>query len=209
MLNMRSESGTYTNSRMGSERCFYALKHLLPGARYSLSSLVMQFFAMSILGWVWEVGLHLCTSGSLVNRGFLHGPWLPIYGSGGVLILLLLDKLREKPLQEFLAIILLCGCVEYYISWFLEQAYHGMKWWDYSDYALNLNGRICAEGLLIFGLGGMGIVYFAAPFLDMLFGRLPRRVRISFCAIVTVIFCADLLYSGKTPNMGLGIAGCR
>ena len=85
----------------------------------SLCSMVMIFFSMSLAGWLWEVGLHLITDGSFVNRGFLHGPWLPIYGSGSVLILVFLNKLRKRPLLEFLSIILLCVCIEYYISWFL------------------------------------------------------------------------------------------
>lgn len=176
---------------------------------YSFGFMVMLFFTMSFLGWVWEVGLHLCASGKFVNRGFFHGPWLPIYGFGSVLILLVLNKLPKKPWQEFTEIIFLCGCIEYCISWLLEQVYHGMKWWDYSDYALNLNGRICAEGLLAFAIGGMGVVHFGAPFLNKLFDKIPRKVRMCFCIILTALFCADLFYSGKYPNMGLGIAGCR
>lgn len=119
--------------------------HVCEGKYDSFWPMVMIFFTMSLTGWLWEVCLHLISDGSFVNRGFLHGPWLPIYGSGSILILTLLHKLRKKPLLEFLAIILLCGCIEYYISWFLEQMYDGMRWWDYSDYFLNLNGRVCVE----------------------------------------------------------------
>lgn len=86
----------------------------------SFWSMVMIFFTMSLTGWLWEICLHLILDGSFVNRGFFHGPWLPIYGFGSVLILSLPHKLRQKPLLEFLAIVFLCGCIEYYISWFLE-----------------------------------------------------------------------------------------
>ena len=171
----------------------------------SLCSIVMIFFSMSLAGWLWEVGLHLITDGSFVNRGFLHGPWLPIYGSGSVLILVFLNKLRKRPLLEFLSIILLCGCIEYYISWFLEQIYDGKKWWDYSDYFLNLNGRICAEGLLAFGFGGMLFVYLLAPFLDHVFRRIPKKVLVSVCLILILLFCADLICSSQNPNSGNGI----
>ena len=57
-----------------------------------------------------------------------------------------------------MAIVVLCGVVEYFTSYYLEVT-QGKKWWDYSGYFLNLNGRICAEGLLVFGVGGMAIVY--------------------------------------------------
>ena len=171
----------------------------------SLCSMVMIFFSMSLAGWLWEVGLHLITDGSFVNRGFLHGPWLPIYGSGSVLILVFLNKLRKRPLLEFLSIILLCGCIEYYISWFLEQIYDGKKWWDYSDYFLNLNGRICAEGLLAFGFGGMLFVYLLAPCVDNVFRRIPKKVLVSVCLILILLFCADLICSSQNPNSGNGI----
>lgn len=175
----------------------------------SLWSVIMIFFTVSLTGWLWEGCLHLISDGSFVNRGFLHGPWLPIYGSGSVLILLLFRKLQKKPLLEFLAIILLCGCIEYFVSWFLEQLYDGMRWWDYSDYFLNLDGRICVEGLLAFGVGGMVIVYLYAPFLDYLFGRFPKKILVPVCLALILIFCGDLVYSGRHPNLGNGIAGCR
>lgn len=56
---------------------------------YSVWSVIMVFFIMSFGGWIWEVSLHLITNGTIVNRGVLHGPWLPIYGSGSVLILVI------------------------------------------------------------------------------------------------------------------------
>lgn len=177
--------------------------------RYSVWSLVMLFFFMSLSGWLWEVCLHLMTEGSLVNRGFLHGPWLPIYGSGSLLILVLLNRMREKPLLEFLSIMILCGCLEFGISWILELAYGGMKWWDYSDCFLNLDGRIYAKGILAFGVGGMVLVYFIALFLDHLFQRIPKKIFVSVCLILIFMFCLDLAYSGKNPNIGEGITVCE
>lgn len=172
---------------------------------YSLTSIILLFFAFSMIGWLWEVSLHLITDGVFVNRGVMHGPWLPIYGSGGVLILLILKRFRTKPALEFFSIVLLCGCVEYFSSWYLEISHNGVRWWDYTGYFLNLNGRICAEGLLVFGLGGMLIVYFAAPLFDNLFRKVRMRVLYPVCLILLVIFVADQVYSHKKPNTGTGI----
>lgn len=83
---------------------------------YSLVNLVMMFFMFCFVGWVWEVILAFISEGMFVNRGTLHGPWLPIYGTGGVIILILLKKLREKPVLEFVATMVLCGCLEYFSS---------------------------------------------------------------------------------------------
>lgn len=172
---------------------------------YSVWSLVMMFFTLSFVGWMWEVSLHLVTDGEFVNRGVLHGPWLPIYGCGGVMILLLLNAFRKKPAAEFFLTILLCGFVEYFTSLYLEIIHDGTRWWDYTGYFLNLNGRICAEGLLVFGIGGMAIVYVLAPFLDGLFRKVPRKALIGAAVTLLVIFAADQAYSAKHPNQGKGI----
>jgi len=183
------------------------IKKICKEKQDSIWFMLMVFWAMSLAGWVWEVGLHLVSSGRFVNRGFLHGPWLPIYGSGCVLILMLPYKLRQKPLLEFLTIVLLCGCLEYYISWFLEQAYGGMRWWDYSDYFLNLHGRICVEGLLAFGCGGMIFVYVCVPLLERLYRRMLKKWFAAVCLILILVFCVDVIYSCMNPNLGIGIAG--
>ena len=109
---------------------------------YSVWSLVVLFLGLSFFGWLWEVGMHLVSYGNFVNRGALHGPWLPIYGTGSVLILTLLYRLRWNPALEFIATIVVCGFLEYMTSLVMEIVTGGMKWWDYSGYFLNLNGRI-------------------------------------------------------------------
>lgn len=172
---------------------------------YSVPSLIMLFFSFSFIGWLWEVSLHLISDGVFVNRGVLHGPWLPIYGTGGVLILILLKRLRDRPLWEFVSATALCGCVEYYTAWYLEMTHDGTKWWDYSGYFLNLHGRICAEGLLVFGLGGIAIVYVAAPLLDNLFRKIRNQILLPICVILVILFGCDQIYCIKHPNTGKGI----
>lgn len=172
---------------------------------YSVWSLIMMFFVFSFIGWLWEVSLHLVEDGAFVNRGVLHGPWLPIYGSGGVLILVLLKKLRARPVAEFAGIVILCGMVEYFTSYYLELTHNGQKWWDYSGYFLNLNGRICAEGLLVFGIGGMAFAYVLAPLLDNLIRRVQMKLLIPVCLLLLCVYAADTVYSSGHPNTGKGI----
>ena len=172
---------------------------------YNIPSLILIFFIFAFVGWMWEVALHLLNDGVFVNRGIMHGPWLPIYGTGGVLVLIILNKFRDKPLLEFISIIIVCGIVEYFTSYYLEIAHNGEKWWDYSGYFLNLNGRICAEGLLVFGLGGMAAVYAIAPALDNLIKRINTKLVITISIILVTAFTIDNIYSSKHPNMGDGI----
>lgn len=172
---------------------------------YSIPSLVLLFFTFSLIGWLWEVSLHIIQSGEFVNRGVLHGPWLPIYGSGGIMILLLLKKLRTSPVKEFFSAVVLCGFIEYMTSWYLEITNDGMKWWDYSGYLLNLNGRICAEGLIVFGIGAMFTVYFAAPMLDNMYRKIKMKYLVAISVALVMIFAADNIYSHFHPNEGDGI----
>lgn len=172
---------------------------------YTVWSLLAMFFLFSLVGWVWEVALHLISEHQFVNRGVLQGPWLPIYGAGGLLILVLLNRFRSRPAVEFLCAVILCGIVEYGTAYVLELTHGGHKWWDYSGYFLNLHGRICAEGLLVFGLGGMAVVYLLAPMLDNWLRRFPVNILAPVCLALLLLFAADQLYSSKHPNTGKGI----
>ena len=173
--------------------------------KYSIWSLIAMFFIFAIIGWVWEVILHIIVDGEFVKRGVLHGPWLPIYGYGGILILTVLNKFRDKPLIQFLTIIVLCGTIEYFTAVYLDYAYNGQKWWDYTGYFLNLHGKICAEGLLVFGLGGIAVVYIGAPLLDNIIQKIDRKKLITVCCILLVLFIFDNIYSKTDPNVGKGI----
>ena len=172
---------------------------------YSVWSLMAVFLTLSVFGWLWEVGMHLVSYGEFVNRGALHGPWLPIYGTGAVLMLTLLYRFRGKPVLEFCSTILLCGFLEYMTSLVMEIATGGMKWWDYSGYFLNLNGRICAEGLLVFGVGGLAIVYVIAPVIDGMIGEVNEKRIMAVCSALIILFAADAVYSQFQPNTGKGI----
>ena len=171
---------------------------------YTIWSLILAFIFFSFVGWLWEVSLHLIKDGVFVNRGVFHGPWLPIYGGGLVMILVVLARFRKKPQVEIALIVVLCGIVEYFTSLFLELS-AGMRWWDYTGYFLNLNGRICAEGLLVFALGGAAVVYLAMPLLDSLWMKLNKKILIPLCIGLLAIFVADWIYSHYVPNVGDGI----
>ena len=173
--------------------------------RYSPISLILIFFVFCVTGWVWEVSLHLVADGTFVNRGMLHGPWIPIYGVGSLLILTLLYRLRRKPILEFTAIVILSGVIEYMTSYYTECLFNGKKWWDYQGYFLNLDDRICAEGLLTFGIGGMILVYLIAPMLDNYLRKMKTQIAVPLCVILLSLFMVDQVYSFINPNTGHGI----
>ena len=171
---------------------------------YSLSSYILLFFAFSMMGWIWEVCLTLFSEGIFVNRGALFGPWLPIYGSGGVLILFLLQKVRNRPGITFILTMLICGIVEYGTALYLETFKH-LKWWDYTGYFFNIHGRVCLEGLLFFGIGGLAFIYILAPFLVNIFRKWNSKLVKILCVFLVCFLICDFLYSSKHPNTGNGI----
>ncbi len=173
--------------------------------KYTIPTLIMFFFIFSFVGWIWEVMLNLVQNGEFVNRGTMHGPWLPIYGSGGILILTVLYKLRKSAIIQFFSAIVLCGIVEYFTGFALELMSDGTKWWDYSGFFMNLHGRICAEGLIVFGLGGIAVVYALAPTLNNYINKINHKILIAITCILVIIFAFDGLYSLKNPNIGKGI----
>ena len=170
---------------------------------YSVWTLILLFLLFSSIGWGWEVSLHLMNGEGFVNRGMLHGPWIPIYGAGGIIALILCSKFRKNPLQELLFSIVLCGAIEYLGAYVLETRYHE-RWWSYDGNFLNLHGRICAEGLIVFGIACMLVVYLIAPLFDFALMHVKQSVLITIAVILIGIFAADLLYSSVHPNMVKG-----
>lgn len=172
--------------------------------KYSIKNYILMFFTFSFIGWLWEVLFHIISEGRFVNRGVMFGPWLPIYGFGGLLILVILKPLRNKPVLFFISAMLLAGIMEYATGWYLE-TFKGSKWWDYTGYFLNIHGRVCLEGLLVFGFGGSAVTYFLGPILNELYDRIKPKLSIIICVILVVLYGMDFVYSYFNPNKGDGI----
>ena len=122
----------------------------------------LLFFFCSMLGWLMEVTCKLFQFHRFINRGFLIGPYCPIYGFGAVFVTLLLSGFSDHPVAVFLLAMLVCGTLEYVTSYVMEKLFHA-RWWDYSQRKFNLNGRVCANTLIPFGLLGLVMVYFLKP----------------------------------------------
>ena len=121
------------------------------------------FIIFSFVGWISEVlYVGIFFEHKFVNRGFLHGPICPIYGFGGLSILLLPQALYSTWGLLFCASMLFGTVVEYLSSWILEKLFH-TRWWDYSHYKFNIRGRVCLLNSLLFGALGVVIIHFIQP----------------------------------------------
>lgn len=172
--------------------------------RFAFDFYILLFFLVSFLGWIWEVCLYLVREGQFVNRGILTGPWLPIYGAGALLLYFLLNRWTRKPVPVFLVSMTVCSVLEYVAGYFMEKMW-GVKWWDYSGMPLNLDGHICLVSCLMFGAGGVLLLFFIIPLYTKLYQKISPRIRMAVGLIFLVLFVMDAAYSADFPNAGRGI----
>ena len=162
-----------------------------------LIRLILLFFSDAYIGWCIEVTLKYFQFHGFINRGFLTGPWLPIYGSGAVLITIAVKG--AAPLESsigttFVLSLLLCGLLEYLTSYFLEKRFHA-RWWDYSQKPMNLHGRVWIGNLILFGLGGVLIVNLINPLLERVSRHLSLPAQEVLALSLSAIFIADYVMS--------------
>lgn len=161
----------------------------------------LLFFTTAFTGWLWEVLLYLITAHTFVNRGVYRGPYLPIYGIGGVILMLVLHRFRRHPFWVFIISCFLCTVLEYFTGRWLEGKW-GVRWWDYSGHLCNLDGHICLTSSIAFGLCGVLLICVFQPFFNKIYHRMTIGLRVTLCIICILIFVADAAYSAALPNTG-------
>lgn len=159
----------------------------------NIKALFLLFIIYSFLGWLMEMIVTLITDKELVNRGFLIGPYCPIYGTCSIAMILLLSKVNN-PVLLFILSILICSVGEYITSYLMERIFKA-RWWDYSNKKFNLNGRICLQNCLAFGILGFIVVkYINVIITKQLLMLSNTNLNILFFSII-VIFISDLIIS--------------
>ncbi len=152
------------------------------------------FLIYSIIGWVMEVIFTLFKDKTLVNRGFLIGPYCPIYGCGCVLIILLLKRYSNDFFVLFIMSMVVCSILEYLTSYIMEKLFKA-RWWDYSDRKFNINGRICLETMIPFGLLGCLLMYVINPFISGFISKVPKDILNPISIVLFILFVIDNIAS--------------
>ncbi len=164
-----------------------------------LGKFFLLFIIYSFVGWIVEIVYNGFVHKKFVNRGFLIGPYCPIYGFGALLVTVFLTQFRDNFIVAFVMSIFLFSILEYSTSYLMEKIFKA-RWWDYSEYKFNINGRICLETMIPFGLLGCFVIYVTDPLLKSLFSLMnPLFIKI-LAIILLVIFIADLIVSLKIIN---------
>lgn len=156
----------------------------------------LLFISYAFLGWCMEVTCKFIQYKKFINRGFLIGPYCPIYGWGALAITILLKRYMEDPLVLFVMSTIICSIIEYLTSYFMEKKYHA-RWWDYSNKKFNINGRICLETLIPFGILGVAIMYGTNPILFKLYNQIPQLVINILTVILFIGFIVDNIISSN------------
>lgn len=170
--------------------------------KYEKASLLTSiFFIGAISGYIYEVIFYFLTENRLDNAGLLIGPWLPIYGTGALLIYLLGSKLKDKPPILFGAIILITGILEYLVGLFYYHVFH-LRLWDYRHLFLNINGFVCFRSVITFAIGGMLLMYGIIPLLKKINqNKGYYKILYNIQTILVIIFIIDLFFSNYLHHL--------
>lgn len=162
---------------------------------YTVCYWFILFLLYSFIGYIAEViSVSIIHKRLVWNRGFLIGPYLPIYGVGALIMIWFLSRYEDDLLALFIMSCFFGGVLEYFTSLIMEKIFK-LRWWDYSDIKFNLNGRVCLKNVALFGLGGVIVVKFIQPVLSWLVYLPSSTVTITIAIILFVIFLVDLIES--------------
>lgn len=162
-----------------------------------LQDLTMYFFICSFIGWLLEVAYAFSVYGTFVDRGFLRGPICPIYGYGAVIMVLITDWIKKKKITNSLIIFVIVAVIatvlEYIASYFLELVFN-LRWWDYTGYFLNINGRVCLIFSIFFGIAGVIFIKNIYPIMQKTFDKIRKKLstKTIWIILITLIILMTL-----------------
>ena len=159
--------------------------------------LVWIFIIYAFIGWCTEVSYAALDTGKFVNRGFLNGPYCPIYGCGVVIVVAILTPLKENLLILFAGSFLLTSVLEYITGYILEKVFHN-KWWDYSDKPFNIKGYVCLKFSIYWGLACTFIMDIIHPIIYAGIRFIPFVIGVVLLSIIMCVFAADCIITVTT-----------
>jgi len=164
---------------------------------FNYYNLIFFFAFYSFLGWCIEVLYYFKNEHKFVNRGFLFGPFCPIYGCGAVSLVVFLDNYKNNIFILFFLGVLLTSVLEYYTGFILEKLFK-TKWWDYTDDPFNIHGRVCLLYSLMWGVGEVIIIRIIHPILNNIVMNIPALLGDILLSIIVIYFIIDFCFTLAT-----------
>ena len=163
---------------------------------YSPGQWALLFFFYCLCGWVWESCYVSAKQHHWVNRGFLHGPLLPIYGSGAIIILFVTLPVADNLWLVYILGLLAATALEYVVGAIMERLFK-VRYWDYTKQPFNLHGYICLTSSIAWGFFSILLVRFVHPPIDRLLHKLPALLVNPLAGIITAAFLYDTVTSTR------------
>lgn len=164
---------------------------------YSFFQWVMFFYIYCFVGWCIESTIVSIENKKPVNRGFLRGPYLPIYGFGAVFVLMISLPLKDNPVLVYFCSMIGCTILEYFTGWAMEKTLK-MKYWDYSDMKFNFHGRICLTTSLFWGFLAIFLTYVLHDAVEYIVLAMSIPALYFSGGFITCLVVSDLVYAIKT-----------
>ena len=155
------------------------------------------FIIYAFIGWCAEVSYAAVNRGIFVNRGFLNGPYCPIYGCGVVIVVTVLTPLKNNLFLLFVGSVVLTSVLEYITGFLLEKVFHN-KWWDYSNLPFNLHGYICLKFSIYWGLACTFIMDIIHPIIYKFIILIPQILGIVLISVGMTVFAVDITITVMT-----------
>ncbi len=157
------------------------------------------FMLSAVFGWMYEEILCILKDHVIEKRGFLYGPYLPIYGWGSLLILFVTHKIKKHPVFSFFLIMIVTGILEYCSGYIMFLIWH-KKWWDYTGFFLNIDGFVCLTSIISFAIGGLFLIYIVSPLVKKNFQTIPYRHLQLLSISLFLIYLIDNFFSFTIRN---------
>ena len=171
---------------------------LLPSDFIGLCELFLLYIAYSVLGWCGEMLYCSIPKGHICEkRGFLNGFLCPIYGHGALLVLYCLHGGFKNPVLTFIFGAIVTSVLEYFTSWIMEKLFH-MRWWDYSQYKFQINGRVCLLNSACFGLASVLLCHVVQPWLWAHITGLGAAITVPLASFIFGIYLMDTILSFRS-----------
>lgn len=158
-----------------SSKVYAIIIHNLDRGQVMTINLLTYFIIYSFMGWVMESFFRSVAERKIINTGFLHGPFCPIYGIGAIIMFLSLNNYKENIILVFILGFIVLSVWEYIVGWLLEKLFH-TKYWDYSENKFNIQGRVCLMNSLFWGVLGVVFIKFIHPFVTELLAKVPANI---------------------------------
>ena len=168
---------------------------------YSFWQILEYFIVYSILGYVIETLYGLLTKGVIESRqSMLYAPFCCIYGLGAICLLCIPKSAKKNNWTLFIAGFIIGSVVEYVVSWVGEVIFN-IKWWDYSNFPLNINGRVCVYFSIFWGILTICLNKVINPTVDKVLGKIPIKVLHVLTVIIMVFMGFDFIISSFALKM--------